>query len=103
MFHTEEAAAAAAASPMSSRALATVNRSCTDMFLASMMPPTRGPATDPTRPKAKQEPTPHERMYVAYTWLSVAMMPTSLDCASAHSRVQPDTAIFSLCGARRPL
>jgi hypothetical protein len=35
--------------------------------------------------------------------LSVAMMPTSLPCASAHSRVQPETPNLILCGARRPL
>ena len=34
---------------------------------------------------------------------SVAITPKSLDWASAHSRVQPDTADLSLCGARRPL
>ena len=34
---------------------------------------------------------------------SVAIMPISLLCASAHSRVQPDTAILILWGARRPL
>lgn len=32
----------------------------------------------------------------------VAMMPKSLDWASAHSRAQPDTADFSLCGDRSP-
>ncbi len=34
--------------------------------------------------------------------LSVAITPTSLLCASAHSRAQPETAIFSLCGDRSP-
>jgi hypothetical protein len=34
---------------------------------------------------------------------SVAMTPMSLLWASAHSRVQPETANFSLCGARSPL
>ena len=33
---------------------------------------------------------------------SVAMMPTSLLWASAHSRVQPEAAILILCGERRP-
>ena len=33
---------------------------------------------------------------------SVAITPTSLLCASAHSRAQPDTASLILCGARRP-
>ena len=34
---------------------------------------------------------------------SVAITPMSLLCASAHSRVQPDTANLSLWGARNPL
>ncbi len=33
----------------------------------------------------------------------MAITPTSLLCASAHSRVQPETANFSLCGDRNPL
>ena len=30
------------------------------------------------------------------------MIPKSFPCASAHSRAQPDTADFSLWGARNP-
>ncbi len=34
---------------------------------------------------------------------STAITPISLLCASAHSRVQPETANLILCGARKPL
>src|SRR6266481_3496794 len=44
-------------------------------------------------------PFPHTYRFQPF---SVAMMPTSLPWASAHSRVQPDTAIFILCGERIP-
>src|SRR5690606_2374215 len=45
-------------------------------------------------------PLPHTYRFHPF---SVAMMPTSLLCASALSRVQPDTAYLSLCGALSPL
>ena len=49
--------------------------------------------------------TKYNLMFIVITFqpFSVAITPTSLLCASAHSRVQPETAILVLCGERNPL
>src|SRR4051812_28599587 len=46
-----------------------------------------------------EPPLPHTYKFQPF---SVAIIPKSLDCASAHSRIHPDTADLILCGARSP-
>src|SRR6188508_2687019 len=46
-----------------------------------------------------EPPLPHTYKFHPF---SVAMIPKSFPCASAHSRMQPLTPPFNLCGARRP-
>src|SRR6187551_3727686 len=46
-----------------------------------------------------EPPLPHTYKFQPF---SVAMIPKSLLCASAHSRIQPLTPPFNLCGERKP-
>src|SRR5438067_3778662 len=46
-----------------------------------------------------EPPFPHTYRFHPF---SVAIMPKSLLCASAHSRIQPETADLILWGARKP-
>src|SRR5688500_5877914 len=47
-----------------------------------------------------EPPLPHTYKFQPF---SVAIMPTSLLCASAHSRIHPLTPLFNLWGALIPL